>query len=262
MKNTTDQALDLLDQINFDGKGANVIYKEREDFNKKQVADAQGANVILNTKHYKTKVCKTQDVLLSGLRHHPLGETSSPTQEVASSEASGLVEQATPQPIHYLSASVKQNTKETTRTRTINVDFRLENSTNTNFNKITFSMSDRRRDFLNNTPPEWWMDFEYEQAQLYYDESLKDVAKDQKWIGKGRERPRYRKGKFVNTELKQGLTAVLSYHKNYNCYDLLLWIEGIKYQLRLLPTDNERYPYRTDSVLTEKITYKPRGGWL
>ena len=261
MKNLT--PLQQLQEINFNGKGANVIYKDRGKTPEIIEKDAKGANVILNTRTLNNNVCNSQGVLQSGLRQGLLTETSSSPQEVASLDAKGLVEQAAPPtPIHYLSASIKKNAKETTRTKTVNVDFRLENSTNTNFNKITFSLTDRRRDFLNNIPYEWYMDFEYEQAQLHYDEILKNLPSDQKWIGKGRERPQYRKGKFVNTELKQGLTAVMSYDHNQDCYNLWLWIEGFRYELRLIRVDNEWYPYRTDNVLTEKITYKPRGGWL
>lgn len=251
-------------------KTANVIYNNREKTSSTENF-TKTANVILNTKTLKTKVCKSRGDLQSGLRQGLLAETSSP-------EVKGLVEQGhqeseksanviynnrgkTP-PIHYMSASIKKNAKPTTTTKTVNVDFRLEGSASTNFNKIVFSLTDRRREFLNNVPQSWWMDMEYNDAQLQYDEVLQHYPSDVKWIGKGRHRPRYNKGKFVNTEIKQGLTAVLLYDFPNNCYNLWVWIDGHRYELRLTPTDNDMYPYRTDTVLTEKITYKPRGGWL
>lgn len=158
-----------------------------------------------------------------------------------------------PPEITYISASLKA--PKTTR-RTLNVDFRLSTTPGGDFNKLVFSLSDRRREFLSNIPKQHQDDWEYEQALGYYFSSINSNI----WIGKGRQRGKFVKGTHINSKIKLGLSCVLE--QTQKGYVVNVWIDGIHKEFELRPVDNQSYPFRYDSGASlEKIEVLPRGGW-
>lgn len=160
---------------------------------------------------------------------------------------------ARPPEITYLSASLK--TPKTSR-RTLNVDFRLDTTPGGDFNKLVFSLSDRRREFLSNVPKQHHDDWEYTEALAYYYSSTNTNI----WIGKGRQRGKFVKGNHINSKIKLGLSCVLE--QTAKGYLANIWIDGIHKEFELMPVDNQSYPFRYDSGASlEKIEVLPRGGW-
>jgi len=215
----------------------------------------------IDTKHYKTKHYDTSSVFASGGKQLP-SSTSSPNGSVPeelevaigpTEETVGLLVAPVPE-ITYLSASLKA-TK--TQSRTLNVDFRLSTTPPGKFNKLVFSLTNRYRDFFANLPEQVHTDWEYQEAWQHYHGLVDRI----KWIGKGRARGKFTRGKHINQKIKFGLSATLEL-KN-NVYIVNLWIEGLHKEFELTPVENTAYPYRYDSKTTlEQVEYISRGGWL
>jgi hypothetical protein len=160
---------------------------------------------------------------------------------------------ARPPEITYISASLKS--AKTTR-RTLNVDFRLNSTPGGDFNKLVFSLSDRRREFLSNIPKQHQDDWEYTEALTYHLASTNNNI----WIGKGRPRGKFIKGNHINSKIQLGLSCVLE--QTQKGYLVNLWIDGNHKEFELLPVDNKNYPFRYDSGASlETIEVLPRGGW-
>lgn len=176
-------------------------------------------------------------------------EAFRPLEENASSQV-----ELPPPEITYLSASVKAPK---TARRTLNVDFRLSTTQGGVFNKLVFSLSDRRREFLANVPKQHHDDWEYTQALAYHCASINPNI----WIGKGRHRGKFLKGQHINSKIKLGLSAVLE--QTQRGYLANIWIDGCHRQFDLLPVENKNYPFRYDSGSSlETVEVMARGGWL
>lgn len=174
--------------------------------------------------------------------------SSSPVGENASSQC-----ELRPPEITYLSASLKAPK---TARRTLNVDFRLATTPGGDFNKLVFSLSDRRREFLANVPSQHHDDWEYVEALTYYYGSTNSKI----WIGKGRPRGRFIKGNHINSKIQLGLSCVLE--ETSKGYLANVWIDGVHKEFELTPVSNQNYPFRYDSGASlEKIEVLPRGGW-
>jgi hypothetical protein len=215
----------------------------------------------IDTKNYKTKNYEISSVFANGGKQLP-SSTSSPIGLVPeelegvippTEETVGLNVSAAPE-ITYLSASLKATKAQT---RTLNIDFRLSTTPAGKFNKLVFSLTNRYRDFFANLPEATHQDWEYQQAwEQYHSSSVTN-----KWLGKGRARGKYSKGKHINQKIKFGLSCVLE-QKN-GIYIANLWIEGLHKEIELSPVENAEFPYRYDSKTTlEKVEYIARGGWL
>jgi len=181
------------------------------------------------------------------------GRTSSFSSGQTSKENDSSLVELRPPEITYISASLKA--PKTTR-RTLNVDFRLGTTPGGNFNKLVFSLSDRRREFLSNIPQQHHNDWEYTEALAYYYSSTNTNI----WIGKGRVRGKFVKGNHINSKIKLGLSCVLE--QTSKGYLANVWIDSIHKDFELMPVDNQSYPFRYDSGASlEKIEVLPRGGW-
>jgi hypothetical protein len=207
----------------------------------------------LKTKHQHTfaqeGVALCEDEMSCGLPAASSGLASQKALE--ENDSSQMV--ARPPEITYLSASLKSPR---TSRRTLNVDFRLSTTPAGEFNKLVFSFSDRRREFLSNIPQQHHNDWEYTQALEYYYSSTNTKI----WIGKGRNRGKFIKGNHLNSKIKLGLSGVLEETKNG--YLANIWIDGIHKEFELTPVENKNYPYRYDSGASlETIEVLPRGGW-
>jgi len=158
--------------------------------------------------------------------------------------------------ITYLSANLKQPTS---GRRQLNVDFRTTTTPSGQFNKIVFNLTDRMREFTANLPQEW-RDLDcYTAAQELF--VMSDSAREEKWIGKGRKRNKWQKGKTPTKKIKKNLVCVLEQHKQ--CYTAFLWIEQCFLELQLVPVDNKLYPFRADYKNDPTpIHYEEEGGWL
>jgi hypothetical protein len=156
--------------------------------------------------------------------------------------------------ITYLSASLKS---EKTSRRTLNIDFRMSTTPVGKFNKLVFSLSDRRREFLANVPAQYHNDWEYQSAlEYYYSSTYTDI-----WIGKGRPRGKFTQGRHLNSKIQLGLAAVLE--KNSKGYIANVWLDGHHKQFELSAVNNSTYPFRYDSGSAfETMEVLPRGGWL
>jgi len=204
----------------------------------------------LNTKHNYTFA---QESEMSSGSASPVG------QEIVREEDATLEQNDSSQvaaaglEITFISASLKEI--RTTR-RTLNMDFRLKTTPSGEFNKLVFNLTDRHREFFANIPEPLRTNWEYEQAWEHYHTSHADM----KWIGKGRHRARFVKGRFRNAEFKEGLAAVLE-QRGRRLF-VQVWIEGRHSEFELQPVENPRYPYRFDSgSALETVKIIPRGGW-
>jgi hypothetical protein len=214
----------------------------------------------IETKHHKTKNYEISSVFAPGVVDAPVGENYSPVMPMAiplgqeEEKESIPQENSAPPKITYLSASMK---KPESATRTVNVDFRLESTAVGQFNKIVFSLSDRYREFFANIDDAHKEDWCYQQAWEYYH----SLTIKERWIGKGRRRGVYKKGRHKNQKIKFGLSAVLELRRDV--YVANVWISGNHFEFEFSPTENARYPFRYDSKTTfDHTEYEEDGGWL
>lgn len=205
----------------------------------------------LKTKHQHTFAQESVMMAATSSPSDGLASLSASQKSLEENDSSQVLD---PQPkITYLSASLK--TPKTSR-RTLNVDFRLSTTPGGDFNKLIFSLSDRRREFLANVPEAHHNDWEYASALEYYYSS----SYDKLWIGKGRMRGKFIAGKHQNSKVKLGLACVLEETKKG--YLVNIWIEGLHKEFELTEVQNKNYPFRYDSGASlETIEVLPRGGW-
>lgn len=181
------------------------------------------------------------------------GRTSSLSSGQKREENDSSQVELRPPEITYISASLKAPK---TARRTMNMDFRLSTTPGGDFNKLVFSLSDRRREFLANVPQQHHDDWEYTEALTYYYSSTNTNI----WIGKGRARGKFVKGNHINSKIKLGLSCVLE--QTSKGYLANVWIDGIHKEFELTPVQNQNYPFRYDSGASlEKVEVLPRGGW-
>lgn len=242
-----------------------AIRKNKPDHRECNIKTLNTINTIdtIDTKNYKTKnyeissvfapgVCDAKD----GIKHSqsipqlPMA-VASLQEERSSQEDSGAVE------FSYMSASVKAPR---TERRTLNLDFRLSTSPAGHFNKLSFFMahSDRSREFFSNIPKEHHQEWEYQEAYEYFVLS----NHKQKWIGKGKPRGKYIKGKYINSKIEIGNAAVLELTPQG--YVANLWLDGHHKVINLSQVDNQQFPYRYDSgSIMQKTEVLPRrSSWL
>lgn len=216
----------------------------------------------IDTKNYKTKHYETSSVLAPGVvdandgaKHNfqlpkaiPFGQDE---EELCSQENSQPAEFA------YMSASIKAPK---TERRTLNLDFRLTTSPAGHFNKLSFFMAQasRSREFFSNIPEEYHQEWEYQEAFEYF--VLSNYK--ERWIGKGKPRGKFVKGKYINSKLEIGTAAVLELTPKG--YVANLWLDGHHKVIDLSPVDNLQYPFRYDSgTIMQKIEVLPRrSSWL
>ena len=199
--------------------------------------------------------------ILNTKNQNKFAQESVMADALTSSSSSGKADeendssQVNPRPPKIVYMSVSLMATKTTRQR-INVDFRLDTTPANEFNKLVFSLTDRKREFLDNVPQQYHNDWEYQQALEHWVMS----TTDERWIGKGRPRRTFQAGQKYQSKLQLGLSCVME--KTRQGYAVNLWIEGTHHQCELAKTGNSMYPYRysSDDALTAPDIL-PRGGW-
>lgn len=153
----------------------------------------------------------------------------------------------------YIAVTVK--TQESEERISVNVDFRLQNSQVSKFNKLIFDLVGwtRRREFFANIPAEItdWQGYRAAYSQ-------QDKAG---FIGKGRPRQTKQKGSSHRTPLRAETSMLLSSENGLTCH---LWIEDAYLVIPVYAWNdhNNYFCAKGEYVNNPGSQYIKRGGWL
>jgi hypothetical protein len=156
--------------------------------------------------------------------------------------------------IRYACASLVAS--ENSERKTINVDFVIDESVK--FNKITFPLTQRGREYLANIPLEEKLSWiHHEQIHELWKEHKKSV----RWIGKANKRQTFVPGKIKKTFRIERTGAFLLYNPDIDAFDLECRIDNWIFKITLTPTGNPRFPYKGE-YRAESDNTAVKGDWL
>lgn len=155
--------------------------------------------------------------------------------------------------IRYACASIVAS--ENSERRTVNLDFAIGDSTK--FNKITFPMTQRGREYLPNIPIEEKLAWP---QHIEIHELWKEHKKSIRWIGKANKRQQYVPGKIKKTFRIQRTGAFLVYNPDSDLFTFKCWIDSWHFEIILGATANSRFPYKGE-YRAEGVVETVAGNW-
>lgn len=157
-------------------------------------------------------------------------------------------------PIRYACASLVAS--ENYERKTVNLDFVIGDSIK--FNKITFPLTQRGREYLANIPLEEKLS--WTNHGLIHD-LWKEHKTDIRWVGKANQRKQFTPGKIKKTHRIERTGALMLYNQSADRFDFKCWIDDWHFEIALLPTGNPQFPYKGE-FRTEVEEKSVKGQWL
>ena len=157
-------------------------------------------------------------------------------------------------PIRYACASLVAS--DNSERKTVNLDFIVGDSIK--FNKITFPLTQRGREYLANIPLEEKLSWT---NHILIHDLWKENKKSIRWVGKANKRQQYIPGKIKKTHRIERTGALLIYNQDIDVFDLQCWIDDWNFEIRLGQTGNPRFPYKGE-YRSEPEEIAVKGEWL
>ena len=156
--------------------------------------------------------------------------------------------------IRYACASLVAS--EGSERKTVNLDFAIGESNK--FNQVVFPLTQRGREYLTNIPMEEKL--EWDKHSIIHELWRQEKSKI-RWVGKANNKKKWVPGKITKTHRIEKTGALLTWDEDLNLFHFKCWIEDWHFEITLMPTANERFPYKgeyRDDTAVESI----KGNWV
>ena len=156
--------------------------------------------------------------------------------------------------IRYACASLLAS--ENVERKTLNLDFIIGESTQ--FNRITFALTQRGREYLANIPLEEKLNWPHHNT-VY--ELWKDQRGGVRWIGKANVRQKFIPGKIKKTFRIERTGGILSFDQHANAYLFRCWIDDWHLEIILTETNVKQFAYKGE-FRNDTIETSVKGKWV